>query len=69
MLLVRIAWTFLWVILDIVYRNWTNILKIILHRYDIKKKKDVDFLAYFPFKGKWGLWDHQSVCVCVPPPQ
>jgi hypothetical protein len=30
----------------------------------------VPFLAYFPYKGKWGLWDHQSVCLsaCVPPP-
>jgi hypothetical protein len=25
------------------------------------------FLAYFPQKGKWGLWDHQSVCLSVPP--
>jgi hypothetical protein len=21
------------------------------------------FLAYFPWKGKWGLWDHQFVCL------
>jgi hypothetical protein len=38
------------------------------NEYRTEMKFSLSFLAYFPQKGNWGLWDHHPVCLSMCPP-